>query len=144
VGFLLDHSKTARRLCPLYLLAVLGLLILLVAHGTLPILAAAVLIGIGMAGEFSALSYLISRYFGRKALGTISGVGFGLMTVVISVTTVMLNAIYDRTGSYRLAILAVIPFLVWNVVAPLLMGRYRYDASNDVASETASGLEPAT
>ena len=132
VGFLLDHSKSARRLCPLYLMAVLGLLILRVSHGALPILAAGVLIGIGMAGEFSALSYLISRYFGRKALGTISGVGFGLMTVVISITTVMLNSIYDRTGSYRLAIFAIIPFLIWNVVAPLLMGRYHYDSRNDL------------
>jgi MFS family permease len=131
IGFLLDHSRTPRRLSPFYVMAILGLLMLLLGHSATAILAGA-LVGVGMAGEFSALSFMISRYFGRKAFGRICGVGFGFMLVVASIATVGFNAVYDQTGSYRLAVLAIIPLLIWNVLAPLLMGPYRYHAGADV------------
>lgn len=125
-GAILDRTDGPRILAPFYWLAAGGLMMLITAT-TLPwLVVAGVLIGIGLGAESSALSFLLSRYFGRRALGAISGWAFGLLLGVGALATVALNLVYDRTGSYRVGIEAMVPLLAWNGAAMFLLGRYRY------------------
>jgi MFS family permease len=133
VGFLLDRSSRPRILAPCYILAAAGLVCLLKATGEPMLFAGAVLMGFGLGAEFSALSFLLSRYFGRRELGTISGVAFGIVLGAGALAMILLNLTYDLTKSYTIAVLAIIPFLVWNSVGMLLLGRYPFSAETDAA-----------
>jgi MFS family permease len=128
VGYILDRSRQPRILAPFYLVAAAGLVCLLHAASPALLFAGAVMVGIGLGAEFSALSYLLSRYFGRRELGAISGVAFAVLLGAGAVALVLLNLAYDLTKSYSLAVLAIMPFLVWNSLATLLLGPYRFGA----------------
>ena len=130
VGCLLDYTSRPRMLSVFYLASIPGILLVLGARGELLLLLGGALIGAGLAAEFSAISFLLSRYFGRKALGMISGLVFGILLAVNAVVTVILNMAYDASHSYHTAFLWLIPFLVWNGLIPLWLPRYTFEASD--------------
>ena len=132
VGYILDRSNGGRILAPLYWIAAGGIIVLLTAGSPLLMLGGGVMIGLGLGAEFSALSFLLSRYFGRRALGTIAGIGVTIQLAAGALATVLLNAAYDAGIGYRTSILFITPFLVWNGLALLFLGRYPYTAANDV------------
>jgi len=131
MGALLDRSRSGRILAPCYVIAALGLLCLLRGQTVPWLFAGGMMIGIGLGAEFTPLSYLLSRYFGRRALGSISGLAFGVLLGAGALALVMLNFTYDMSKSYRFAVLAIIPFLIWNSVATVLLGRYRFEAGKE-------------
>jgi MFS family permease len=128
VGYMLDRSRQPRVLAPFYLLAAAGLFCLLHAQSPTILFAGAVMVGLGLGSEFSALSFLLSRYFGRRELGGISGVAFAVLLGAGALALVLLNLTYDLSKSYAPAVLAITPFLVWNSLATLLLGPYRFGA----------------
>jgi hypothetical protein len=103
---------------------------LLDARGSALLAASAVMLAIGLGAESSALSFLLSRYFGRRALGAISGVAFGVMLGAGALTMVLLNAAYDAGLGYRVAVLCLIPVLIWNGAALLFLGPYPFNAAS--------------
>ena len=131
VGFLLDHTAKPRGLAPLYLVAAAALLIILTTTSPLMLIAGGVMLGLGLGAEGSALYFLLSRYFGRRAIGTISGVATGIWLGTGALATVLLNAVYDGGKSYRIAVLYILPLLVWNSAAVLFLGRYPFNARTD-------------
>jgi len=131
VGFILDHSKRPRLLTPLYWIGAGGVLLLLEAPGGVLLAVSAVMLAIGLGAESSALSFLLSRYFGRRALGAISGIAFGVMLGAGALTMVLLNAAYDAGLGYRGAVLCLIPVLIWNGAALLFLGPYPFNAASD-------------
>jgi predicted MFS family arabinose efflux permease len=133
IGFFLDRSNHPRRLSGVYLLGIAGLFILLYGHDANAFRFAGVLLGIAIGGEFTALSYLLSRYFGLRALGAVSGIAFGAVLAINALFTVILNAVFDATGSYATAILALMPVLLWNAVVPWLLGTYVFASSHGAA-----------
>ncbi|MGA0600047.1 MFS transporter [Caulobacter sp. KR2-114] len=74
VGWLLDRTRAPRIAAPLYLLAAVGVVLMLYAQDTPGLILAGALMGIGLGTEFGALPFFISRYFGLRAYGAISGV----------------------------------------------------------------------
>ncbi len=133
VGFILDRTTRPRILAPFYWTAGGGILLLLYAPSTPLLAASAVMLAIGLGAESSALSFLLSRYFGRRALGTISGIAFAVMLGSGAVMMVLLNAAYDAGAGYRTVVLLLIPVLAWNGAALLLLGRYPFNAETDHA-----------
>jgi MFS family permease len=133
VGYILDRSRQPRVLAPFYLIAAVGLYCLLHAPTPAVLFAGAVMVGIGLGSEFSALSFLLSRYFGRRELGAISGVAFAVLLGAGALALVLLNLTYDLSKSYAPAVLAITPFLVWNSLATVLLGRYRFGAGSDAS-----------
>ncbi len=138
VGYILDRSRRPRLLAPCYLIAAVGLFCLLRAQSPTLLFAGAVMIGIGLGSEFSALSFLLSRYFGRRELGAVSGLAFGVLLGAGALALVLLNLIYDLAKSYDLAVVAIAPFLVWNSVATLLLGPYPFGGTVAPARSEAS------
>jgi len=124
VGFLLDRYDNPRRIFPLYLFGIAGLLLVVYAKGAPMMLLAGWLMGFSIGGQFTAMSYLLSRYFGVRDLGKISGIAYGAAMLTTSIFMVGLNAVFDATGAYGPAMLAVSPILLWNTVVPWLLGRY--------------------
>ena len=137
VGFLLDHTTRPRNLAPLYLVAGAGLVLMLVAKSPAILLIAGVMMGVGLGAETSALYLLLSRYFGRLNLGTITGAATGVMLGSGALATILLNAAYDANGDYRIGVFCILPVLAWNAIAMLLLGRYPYTAETDVVSPAA-------
>jgi MFS family permease len=81
------------------------------AAGPLAILAA-VLMGLGVGAEADVMPYLVSRYFGLKALGELFGYIFSAYTLGVAAGPVLMGAGFDSTGSYvrPLTILAIALF----------------------------------
>jgi MFS family permease len=130
VGYILDRSRQPRILAPFYLVAGGGLYCLLYAQNPALLVVGAVMVGIGLGAEFSALSLLLSRYFGRRELGAISGVAFAVLLGAGALALVLLNLTYDVNKSYAPAVLAIVPFLLWNSLATLFLGPYRFGGAD--------------
>jgi MFS family permease len=95
------------------------------------------MMGLGLGAETSALYFLLSRYFGRVNLGTITGAATGVMLGSGALATILLNAAYDAHANYRLGVFCILPVLAWNAVAMLLLGRYPFNAETDARSPAA-------
>lgn len=131
VGFLLDKAAKPLLLAPCYASGVLGVLLLLFAQSVSLILLSGVFLGIALGAEFSALTLVLSRYFGRRELGAISGIMFGIALFIAATATVLLNICFDVTGSYRIGLYILMPLLAWNSLAILGLPRYTFAGSQD-------------
>jgi len=144
VGFFLDRSDRPRNVAPFYAMAAVGLVMLMKAHGFVPLAVAGALTGIGLGAEFSVMPFVLSRYFGLRSMGTIVGISFVGVLVANALIPVVLNFAYDRTGSYAPALALVTAMLVYNMVVFLCLGRYPNRFSNPHPQGSASGsLHPA-
>jgi MFS family permease len=131
VGFILDRTTRPRVLAPCYWIAALGIVLLLRTHST-PLLAlSAVMLAVGLGAEPSALSFLLSRYFGRRALGTISGIAFAIMLSSAALLMVLFNAAYDAGSGYQRVVWLLVPLLLWNGIAMFWIGRYPFNVPAD-------------
>src|SRR5215470_10045564 len=82
--------------------------------------AAAMLIGFGYGSESATIPYLVGRYFGLRSFGEIYSYLFITVPLGGALGPVLMGAGFDRTGSYRLALLGC---GVATVVAALAMLR---------------------
>jgi hypothetical protein len=48
-----------------------------------------------------------------------------------AVATILLNAAYDAHSNYQLGVCCILPLLLWNAVAMVLLGRYPFNAETD-------------
>jgi MFS family permease len=84
------------------------------------------LVGLGLGAEVDLIAYLIGRYFGLRAFGRIYSSAFAAFALAGALGPLIMGASFDRTGSYRLAL---VTFLAATLVAAILMtrlGAYRY------------------
>ncbi|TCP29890.1 MFS transporter [Sphingomonas sp. BK235] len=104
IGMLIDRFQRPAVLVPFYLVGIAGLW-LLASSTTVPsLLAAAVMMGVCLGAEYSALPVLLSRWFGLVHFGKVSALAYGIVAVVSGFIPAGLNAVFDATGSYRPAI----------------------------------------
>lgn len=108
-GYLVD-----RFFAPYVMVVMFGgaaIALLLLAGGATGPLAtlAAVLMGFGVGAEADVMPYLVSRYFGLRALGELFGYLFSAYTLGVAVGPLLMGAGFDSTGSYTrpLTILAI-------------------------------------
>lgn len=106
-------------------LPVVPALVLLLFPPSLPVLILAVIaVGIAIGGEYDAVLYLSTRYFGLKAFGFLFGVVGSALLLGVGIGPVLAGHTFDQTGSYDL-------FMIWSIPACLLasvliatLGRY--------------------
>jgi MFS family permease len=116
VGWLLDRSDRPRAVAPFYLCAALGLVAMTQAHGAGMLTLSGVLTGIGLGSEFSVLPYVLSRYFGLRAMGTITGVAYTVVLSANAIVPVLLNFAFDRLGTYAPMLWIVAAMLLYNAL----------------------------
>ena len=65
--------------------------------------------GLALGAELDILAYLTSRYFGVASFGMLFGTIGAFIGLAGSTGPVLLNAVYDATQSYELALMEIIP-----------------------------------
>jgi predicted MFS family arabinose efflux permease len=100
---------------------------LLASHGggAVP-LAGAILCGLGVGAEVDIMAFMVSRYFGLKAYGTIYAVMFAVFSFAQGFGASIAGWSYDRYHSYGPAFAIFEVFLVVTCVMIAPMGPYPY------------------
>jgi MFS family permease len=113
-------------IAPLFLTAAAGLWLLLHAQSEWSLLLAGMLIGVGAGVEYTVLPFLLSRYFGLREFGAISGVAYSGTLLFGALAPLFLNGVFDLTGRYDAAIYAIIGVLIYSSAAILTFGPYKF------------------
>jgi len=71
IGWLLDRVASPKIAVPIFIVAFCGILLLHAGGTRVPLLLGAILLGLGAGSEYGVLPYMLTRYFGLKAFGTL-------------------------------------------------------------------------
>ncbi|MCY1672651.1 MFS transporter [Novosphingobium sp. SL115] len=85
---------------------------------------AVISLGLGAGFEFDLLAYLIARYFGRRAYGTIYGSFYTVIAFGGGMGPVVYGKVFDTTGRYDMALATGVGCLLVGGASLLTMGRY--------------------
>jgi predicted MFS family arabinose efflux permease len=99
-GFLLDRFFGPRVGFCLCALSAAGILLLARAGSSVPGMAAAVLIGLGVGAEADLTPYLLTRYFGLRAFSTLYGFTWTAYAIAGAIGPIWMGKAFDATGSY--------------------------------------------
>jgi MFS family permease len=107
VGYVFDRFPKPWIAAPLYVVALLGLVLLETSSSYSMLLLAGALMGLGLGTEYGVLPYFLSRYFGVRHYGAISGMVYGVVVLTQGVTPFLMDLDYDLNGSYRIAVVVI-------------------------------------
>ena len=99
-GFLLDRFFGPRVGFCLCATSAGGILLLARAGSSVPGMAAAMLIGLGVGAEANLTPYLLTRYFGLRAFSTLYGFSWTAYAIAGAIGPVWMGKAFDATGSY--------------------------------------------
>lgn len=126
IGYLLDRWTARYIAAASACLPIAGIALLLGMPVTLTTASAAIMIfGLTLGAELDILAYLTSHYCPRENFGFMFGVVGGLVTLAGGTGPVMLNAVFDHTGSYRAALLGGVPLCILAASLFLMLGPVR-------------------
>jgi len=107
-GFLLDRVFAPRLMLIAFIPPILACLDLLFLPATaIGGFVAAGFVGLALGAEANMISYLTARYFGFRSYGLVYGVLFGVFSIGSALLPPLLGEIFQRTGSYHLALFGV-------------------------------------
>ncbi|MGE3693405.1 MAG: MFS transporter [Novosphingobium sp.] len=129
IGLLLDRFPGRLIAGVAVCMPIAGSLVLLGNPGSVPAAAVAVVIfGLSLGAELDILAYLTSRYFKLASFGLLFALVGGFVSLAGALGPVLLNAVYDATQSYALALWGIIPVCLISAVLFLLLGPYPENA----------------
>lgn len=120
MGYLLDLLPADRVPAIAFSLVAAGIFLLFNGATGMNSYFAATLIGFGYGAESATIPYLVGRYFGLRSFGEIYSYLFITVPLGGALGPVLMGVGFDRTGSYRLALLFC---GVATVIAALMMLR---------------------
>jgi cyanate permease len=103
-GWLLDHFVAVRVSFVLLVIAASGTMVLAASSSFAAAALAAALIGFGTGGEFDVIPYLLSRYFGLRALSTLYGLHWTAWGLAGAAGPMLMGRAFDTTGSYAVVL----------------------------------------
>jgi MFS family permease len=127
-GWLLDRYDTPRIVVPFFVASLIGLLMLDYLGGQAMLVAAGLMLRVGVGAELSIAPYLLVRYFGLKSFGQVYGVLFLLSTLAAGAGVQTLSYCHDLTQSYRIALVVSEVLLALGVCLVSQLGPYLYPA----------------
>lgn len=129
IGMLLDRFQGRYVAALAVCMPIVGCLVLLTNPGSVPAASVAVVIfGLALGAELDILAYLTSRYFKLANFGLLFALIGGFVSLAGAIGPVLLNAVYDATHSYALALWGVIPVCMVSAVLFVLLGPYPENA----------------
>jgi MFS family permease len=126
VGWLTDRTSSPKVIAPMFLTAACGMWLLIHAQGEHMALVAGMLIGVGAGVEYTVMPFLLSRYFGLREFGAISGIAYAGTLLFGALAPLGLNLAFDLTGRYDVAVYAIAGILVYSSAAILTFGPYKF------------------
>jgi predicted MFS family arabinose efflux permease len=137
-GWLIDHSS-ATRLARLFVLAPLGATVMLYFGSAIGVvIAAAVLLGVFNSGDHSLSVFLARRYFNAESFGRASATQQVATTFGSGTAPWLMGLVYDRTGSYDVALLVSMGAFVCAAAAAWMLPEFR-EGRRAVPSVAAAG-----
>jgi MFS family permease len=125
-GYLMDQFFAPRVAAGFFSSVTIGLGLLAVSHQIQFAFVGAFLVGLGTGAEVDIIAYLISRYFGLRAYGSISGWLWCVYSVAGGLGAYVMGLGFDKTGSY---VVPLSGFFCAAALATLLivsLGPYQY------------------
>ena len=107
VGYTLDRFPRPWIAAPFFISAIIGLIMLESTSDYSLLLLAGALMGLGLGTEYGVLPYFLSRYFGVRHYGAISGTVYGVIVLTQGITPFLMDLNFDMTGSYRISVLVI-------------------------------------
>jgi MFS family permease len=111
-GWLLDRFPPHRVAGAMILCPVAGILILAAGLPLAAVAGAMILLAIGFGGEFNAMSFFVSRYFGQASYGRLYGFAYSAYIIGGSIGPTLLAFTYDRWGTYRYGLMFLAGLIV--------------------------------
>ena len=124
-GWLMDYVERRMVVIGLVTLNVVGFLVLLGVSEYWHTVVYALLFGIAFGGMIPARPILTAAYYGTRAFGTITGLMQSLAVVGGVAAPVLMGWVFDTTGSYRPAILALTAVVAFAIPITLLLPKSR-------------------
>ncbi len=112
MGLLLDRLPKPWIAAPFYVLALAGLWLMETSSSFAWLISAGFLMGLGLGTEYGVLPYFLSRYFGVRHYGAISGFVYGVIILIQGVTPFLMDVNFDLRGNYDIAVLIISAALV--------------------------------
>jgi MFS family permease len=129
-GWLLDKVQSATIKAPFILLAALSVYLQSIVwanHGGMPLLFTAITLStMAVNVQMPMLGYFYTRFFGMKAYGQIVGINTAVLSLVAGFSAPLLGKLFDRAGTYDLALFGMIGGYIVSALLYLVIGRYRY------------------
>lgn len=124
MGLLFDYLDTRLVAALAYAFPLFAAVLMLLLDGNYLLAAwAGIFIGLCMGAEIDALAYLTSRYFGRKAYGTLFAILASAYGIGIGAGSALAGAVFDAQGSYQNWLLAMCVGALMAIVLVTSMGR---------------------
>jgi cyanate permease len=107
IGYLLDRIFAPRLAALCFTSTAFGIGLLWLGS-TKMAFAGAFLVGFGLGAEVDLIPYLTGRYFGLRAFGKIYSSAFAAFAVAGAFGPLIMGAGFDKTGSYRVPLIAFV------------------------------------
>ncbi|MDH7796536.1 MULTISPECIES: MFS transporter [unclassified Beijerinckia] len=131
VGYCLDKYHGSYVAMAVFSFPVIGILLLLSgASGPVPYIAA-ILCGLGIGAELDLMGFLVSRYFGLRAIGTIYGILFAIFVIGSGVGPYLVSLSFEHAQSYAPVLEGFIVALLVVIAMMAFLGPYRYPVAHD-------------
>ncbi|MDP9089840.1 MAG: MFS transporter [Pseudomonadota bacterium] len=127
-GYLLDRVFAPRLAMLFFGGAAVGIALLWVGTEGKISLLAAFLLGLGMGAEVDIIAFMMSRYFGMRALGTAFGYGFGSYVLAGALGVWVMGAGFDLAHSYSVPLGGFFIAMLAAIGLIARLGPYRYGA----------------
>jgi MFS family permease len=125
-GFMMDRVFAPYVAVLFFSGPILGLAILGWNAGSASPILGTILLGLGIGAEVDLMSFLITRYFGMSAFGTLHGFMFSIFVLGNAAGTAVLGWSYQLLKSYEPGFAASVVLLLIASVLLLRLGPYRY------------------
>lgn len=134
-GYLVDRFFAPRVAAVLFACAAAGVALLLGGGTGAGASVAAALLGLAVGAESDVIPFLISRYFGMRAMAELFGCAFAAYVLGNATGRYLFAVGFDAAGSYTLPLACAFGVLVLASTAMLTLGRYRVGSAETAAHE---------
>ncbi|GAB7545951.1 MFS transporter [Cupriavidus sp. 8B] len=138
-GYVMDRIFAPYVAAAVFVLAMIGMGLLIGANSVVAMTLAAVMVGIAAGAEGDILTFLVSRYFPMGSFGSVTGAIWVTWAWGGALGTYLLGLSFDITHSYSAAIGGFVAALAAGTIAILRIGPYAFPPHQGEARTTLAG-----
>ena len=133
-GYLVDRFFAPFVAVFFFLLPIVGIYLLGSGEGMPIVVVGGVTLGVTLGAEIDLIGFLVSRYFGLRHFGAISGYLFAIFTAASGFGPFLMGLCYDAFHSYNLALTGFAMALIIASLMIALLGPYAFPGRSAVRS----------